>query len=109
MLRGKSMALRSHAIGTLLLLIAATACSKDSASSDTSASQAAATPSAANAQADEDLSDISKYKLSMDKIDKYIQSQRNLAAKLKSMTPAERQALKDRGEASDANASLDDM
>ena len=103
------MALRSHAIGTLLLLIAATACSKDSASSDTSASQAAATPSAANAQADEDLSDISKYKLSMDKIDKYIQSQRNLAAKLKSMTPAERQALKDRGEASDANASLDDM
>ena len=103
------MALRSHAIGTLLLLIAATACSKDSASSYTSASQAAATPSAANAQADEDLSDISKYKLSMDKIDKYIQSQRNLAAKLKSMTPAERQALKDRGEASDANASLDDM
>ena len=45
----------------------------------------------------------------MDKIDKYIAVQHNLAAKMKSMSPAERQALENRDDASDANASLDDM
>jgi major membrane immunogen (membrane-anchored lipoprotein) len=99
---------RASAFAVLFATAVLSGCSKDDSSSAATNSQPAAT-SASSAQADEDLSDISKYKLSMDKIDKYIQSQRNLAAKLKSMTPAERQALKDRGEASDANTSLDDM
>jgi hypothetical protein len=100
--------IRSSAYAILFAAAVLAGCSKSDASSAAADSPPASAPPT-TAQANEDLSDISKYKLSMDKIDKYIQSQRNLAAKLQSMTPAERQALKDRGEASDANASLDDM
>jgi hypothetical protein len=100
--------IRSSACAVLLATLLSAGCSKGDSSSAAADSQSAIAPST-TAQANEDLSDISKYKLSMDKVDKYIQSQRNLAAKLQSMTPAERQALKDRGEASDANASLDEM
>ncbi|HEX6573408.1 MAG TPA: hypothetical protein VF042_00435 [Gemmatimonadaceae bacterium] len=105
----------SRSVFSILLLgavaVAPAACSKDDASQTPSSGQTAATPQA-SAQAQEDLQDVTKYKLSMDKIDKYIQAQRNIAAKYKSMTPAQRQALKDRGDANDAsdpNASLDQM
>jgi hypothetical protein len=90
-------------------IFAISACSKDKGS-DTAATSSASTPaSASQSQSDEDLQDVSKYKLSMDKIDKYIQSQKNMAAKVKSMSPAEREAFSSRDIASDANASLDDM
>ena len=85
------------------------ACSKDK-SSDTAATSPASTPAAASqSQSDADLQDVSKYKLSMDKIDKYIQSQKNLGAKVKSMSAAERAAFQNSDISSDANASLDDM
>ena len=101
-------AIRSTACALLFASALLGGCTRDESSSAANASQSESAPSN-GAQVNEDLSDISRYRLSMDKIDKYIQSQRNLAAKLQSMTPAERQALKDRGEASDPNASLDDM
>ena len=101
-------AIRSTACALLFAPALLGGCTRDESSSAANASQSESAPSN-GAQVNEDLSDISRYRLSMDKIDKYIQSQRNLAAKLQSMTPAERQALKDRGEASDPNASLDDM
>ena len=100
--------IRSFARAILVATVTLAACSKGDSSPAATTSQPAVA-SANSAQANEDLGDISKYRLSMDKIDKYIQSQRNLAAKLQSMTPAERQALKDRGEAGDANASVDEM
>jgi hypothetical protein len=90
-------------------IFAISACSKDNGS-QTAATSNGSTPSAASqAQGDQDLSDITKYKLSMDKIDKYIQSQRNLGAKVKSMSPAQREAFENSDISSDANASLDDM
>ncbi len=67
------------------------ACSKDSGS-EAPASAAPGTPAAA-AQAEEDLADVSKYRLSMDKIDKYLAAQRNIAAKAASLTPAQRAAM----------------
>ena len=109
------MSLQIRAVSSAMFLsmaiLAQGACSKDSGSSDSSASQTAAAPATA-AQAQEDLQDVTKYRLSMDKIDKYIQAQRNIAAKYKTMTPEQRQALKDRGDsndASDPNATLDQM
>lgn len=83
------------------------ACAKKDATSDTAA--AAASSSAARSSGD-DLTDVANYRLSMDKIDKYIAAQRSLMAKMKSLTPAEREAIRARNEnRSDANASLDDM
>lgn len=84
-------------------------CSKDNASNSSATVNSAPASPAAAAQADQDLSDISEYRLSMDKIDKYIAVQHNLAVKMKTMSPAERQALGNRDDASDPNASLDDM
>jgi hypothetical protein len=85
------------------------ACSKDKGAD---APPAAATPgtSAAAAQAEEDLADVTKYRLSMDKIDKYMAAQKNIAAKAASLTPAQRAAMEAKNEnAGDPNASLDDM
>lgn len=90
-------------------LLAVMACSKsDSSQTASTTSAAPAAPATAN-QADEDLTDVTKYKLSMDKIDKYIQSQKNLAAKVKAMSPAEREAFKNNDDVADANASIDEM
>lgn len=58
--------------------------------------------------ADGDLGDITSYRLTMDKLDKYFAAQRNMALKAKAMSPAEREALKN-SSSSDADASLDDM
>lgn len=89
-------------------LLALAACTKDN-SSQPAAATSASTAAASSTQADEDLSDITRYRLSMDKIDKYIQSQKNLAAKVKSMSPAEREAFKNNDDVADANASIDEM
>jgi hypothetical protein len=90
-------------------IVAQAACSKDNAAGSSAAVNSAPAASPAAAQADADLSDISKYRLSMDKVDKYIAAQSNLVAKMKSMSPAERQALDARNDASDSNGNLDDM
>ena len=90
-------------------LVAFSACNKDK-SSQTAATSDSSTPSSASAaQSSDDLNDVTTFKLSMDKIDKYVQSQKNLAALVKKMTPAEREAMNNRNDVSDANASLDDM
>ncbi len=71
---------------------------------------ASASASSGGTNADAELADIQSYKLSMDKIDKMLAAQRILAAKAKAMTPAEREAMRARGDTdSDPNQSLDDM
>ena len=40
-----------------------------------------------------DLSTVTNYKLSMDKVNKFFEAQRNMAIKLKSLTPAQQKAL----------------
>ena len=94
------------------LLVLAAACEKKGAApADSAGAPAAAASSSGSSGGDALLADVTNYKLSMDKVDKYIAAQRNMAAKMKSMTPAEREAVKARGESrnSDPNASLDDM
>ena len=92
-------------------LFAFSACSsKDNASAESSGTAGNAASPASQAQANEDLNDVSKYKLSMDKIDKYIQAQKNMAAKMKAMSPAEREAFKNGdNDLNGANASIDQM
>ncbi len=92
-------------------LFALTACSKkDDTSGSSAATQNPGAPAASTAQVDDDLADITKYQLNMDKIDKYMAAQKNLAAKAASMTPAQRAAMEARNDdSSDPNASLDDM
>ena len=95
------------ALSSLLVLAA---CEKKGPAATDTAAATTATASPSNASGDADLADVTSYRLSMDKIDKYIAAQRNMAAKMKSMTPAERAAVKARNENSnDPNASLDDM
>jgi hypothetical protein len=96
-------------------LVFAAACSKkDAAPADSAAATSAAPTTSAPSGASSgnaDLADVQSYKLSMDKIDKYIAAQRALTAKMKSMSQAEREAVKARNESrgGDPNASLDDM
>lgn len=84
---------------------------KDADSSDTSAAATAATSApAASSGGGDDLADVTNYKLTMDKIDKYIAAQRNITNKAKSMSQAEREAMEARNEnRGDPNASLADM
>ena len=106
-----SASARAVLIPALSLLALAAGEKKSAASADSAGAPAAAASSASgSSKGDADLADVTDYRLSMDKIDKYIAAQRNMAAKMKSMSPAEREAVKARNESSnDANASLDDM
>jgi len=95
------------------LLVAAvasvSACSKDKTDA-TPAAAAASGSQAPSAQVEADLADVTNYRLSMDKIDKYIAAQKNIGAKAASLTPAQREALQARNDdTSDPNASLNDM
>ncbi len=67
------------------IALAGTACSShDAAPADRApASQATG----------DDMADVTSYKLSMDKVDKFFQAQRNMALKMKKMTPAQQEAL----------------
>ena len=97
--------LRVLALGFLVL----GACSKKDDASTTTAASGANTPAAAK-QAEEDLADVSKYRLTMDKFDKYLAASKNIGLKAKSLTPAQRAAMEQRNENSgDPNASLDQM
>ena len=70
----------------------------------------AAAPGASTESTDEQLADISEYKLTMDKYDKYIAAQRNIALKAKDLSAAEKEAFQKRSDArGDNNESLDDM
>ena len=91
-------------------VFALTACSKGDSSPATASGTTSGTPAASNKTADEDLADITKYRLSMDKIDKYLAAQRNMAQKAKDLTPAQRAAMEQRNENDgDPNQSLDEM
>ena len=92
--------MKRSTIFALATLVALNACAKAE-----DGDQAADGQTAANAeQAQDDLKDIGKYKLSMDKIDKYIQAQRNLGIAMSKMSPAEREAAEAESEAENANA-----
>ena len=94
----------------LLALLALAACTAKDASSTGDTASASATTAAASTSGGDDLADVQGYRLSMDKIDKFMAAQRNLALKVKDMSPAERQAMKDRApESENANQSLDEM
>jgi hypothetical protein len=94
----------------LVALVLLAACSKDKTSDSSATTATAGAPAAASPASDQDLADVTQYKLSMDKIDKYLQAQRNIAAKAASMTPEQRAALEARGEdESNPNASIDEM
>jgi hypothetical protein len=82
------------------------ACGKSDAPGAGSA-DAGSTPAAAS-EAEQDLADISQYRLTMDKFDKYIAAQKNLAVKSASMTPAQRAALEARNDVADPNQNLDE-
>ena len=91
-------------------LFALAACSKEKTSDSAATTATPESPAAAAPAADRDLADVTQYKLSMDKIDNYLQAQRNIAAKAASMTPEQRAALEARGkDESNANASIDEM
>jgi hypothetical protein len=89
----------------LVGLLIVTACDKPPASGEN-----ASAPAASAQTADEQLVDIANYRLTMDKIDKYVAAQRNIMLKAKSLSPAERAAMEARNEGkNNANATLDDM
>lgn len=91
-------------------VVALAACGKkDAAPADTTAA-AAATPAAASSNGGDDLADVTSYRLSMDRIDRYLAAQRNIGAKMKAMSPSEREAFKARSESGDeSDDSLDGM
>lgn len=103
----------SHVLPTFLLagFVSLAACNKDNSAASTASEAAAASTPAPTASAGNELKDITKYRLSMDKIDKYIAAQRNIALKAKNLSPAEKAAMEARNDNGDANedASLDDM
>jgi len=88
--------------------LAITACSK--ADDATPAAGTPAGSAAAANQAEEDLADVTQYRLTMDKYDKYLAAQRNIMMKAKDMTPEQKKAMEERNDARDSNnANLDEM
>ncbi len=100
----------SQALIAAFLMLGACSTDKDGAATANDGATSTATTTAAGSQAEEDLADVSKYRLSMDKIDKLFAAQRNIALKAKNMSPADLEAFKTRSDARDNNnASVDDM
>ena len=104
-----------------LLALASTlafvACGKDDVSTGDSASATATATAGASvasgapaASAEAELATVTNYRLTMDKVDKYMAAQRNLALRMKDMSPAEREAMKARMDnGGDQNESLEQM
>ena len=89
----------------LLVALPLAACSKDAASR-AGDSTVAATP--ASSSGDHDLENVQSYELTMERIDRMYAAQRNMALKMKDMSPAEREAFQNQ-DAADPNASIDDL
>ena len=87
------------------LALAGTACSGGDAESGDSAVGGA--PAAEAPSTGDDLADVSNYRLTMDKLDRYYDAQLAIARRVKDLTPEERAPLEQME--SSANASLDDM
>jgi hypothetical protein len=94
--------------GLIAAMLFAAACGRDDAGSGTNA-DAAASDAAAGTQAgaEQDLADVTGYRLTMDKMDKYFAAQRNMAVKLKEMSPEDRARIEADG--GDSNDGLDDI
>ena len=90
-------------IFALATLVALSACAEAEEGGSANADQGTGNA----AQAQDDLRDISKYRLTMDKYDRYLQAQMNIATAMKNMTPAEREAAQ--AQSDDNDASLDEM
>ena len=98
---------RAILAATLLLAAACTAETADTADSAAGAAGAAGASAApAPASSGDDRADLRRYELSMDKVDRFYTAQRNLAVRMKDMTPAERESM---DISSDPDASIDDM
>ncbi len=101
---------RSIAPAAILLTLVLSAAACSDGQDDSGAASGSAAPPASSQTMDEQLADLSEYRLSMDKIDRYIAVQRNLAQKAAAMSPAERDAMKEKyGDRGDSNANLDDI
>ncbi|HET8763089.1 MAG TPA: hypothetical protein VFM12_06710 [Gemmatimonadales bacterium] len=61
-------------------------------------------PTAAQQDGTTDLADVTSYKLSMDKVNKFFEAQRNMVVKMKAMTPAQQEAL-----SLDGSGSMEEM
>jgi hypothetical protein len=106
--RKSTLAPASLLLGCILLA----ACSKDKAAgtADTTASTTPAAGTTSSASADAELADVTQYTLTMDKYDKYLAAQRNIALKAKDLSPEERQKFKEGPDSEDnSSQSLDDM
>ena len=108
------MRLHTSSLVLTALFLAACADKAGTAKTDTAApvttASAASAGSASGSSADSDLADVQNYHLTMDKVDKFLAAQRNLALRMKDMSPEEREAIKARADADDSNDdSMEDM
>lgn len=99
------MAYRKH----LLALCLVVACSGDAKTGSTDS--AAAASANGSGDMDEQLADISSYRLTMDKVDRWMNAQRSMARQVAALSPAEREAFKARQEQKDdaSDADMDEM
>ncbi|MGZ8378214.1 MAG: hypothetical protein ACXW61_16900 [Gemmatirosa sp.] len=100
-------------LGALLLAVACSSKDAAPAAGDSAGASggASTTPPAASgaSSGDGDLADVTSYRLTMDKMDRYYAAQRNMAVRMQALSPAERAALEAKDDADDSNQSLDDM
>lgn len=99
------MSHRKTLLAFTLALLAA--CGGESAKTDTAAGAAAATQ--AGSGADPELADVTNYRLTMPKIDQWLQVQRNAAKAMAAMSPAERAEYRAREDQADDEKDADDM
>lgn len=84
--------------------LAGAACAGDSEPAETASGGA---PAAEAPSAGDDLTDVTNYRLTMDKVDRYFDAQLAIARRVKDLSPEDRAPLEQME--SSANASLDDM
>lgn len=92
----------------LLALALVAACSGERAATGDSAASSA-NQAGAERSGDAELADITAYRLTMDKIDRWMTAQRNVAMATAAMSPAERAAFEAESDDDDSNESMDDM
>ena len=91
-------------LAAAVLGFAGSACAGDSEPAETASGGA---PAAGAPGSGDDLTDVSNYRLTMDKVDRYFDAQLAIARRVKDLSPEERAPLEQME--SSANASLDDM
>lgn len=89
------MAYRKHLVALCLVV----ACGGDTKTPD--GEGGAATQAGASESMDVQLEDISNYRLTMDKVDRWMNAQRIMATQVAALSPAEREAFKARQERED--------